>query len=65
MIQAGQVVPGQAARTICLDSAGLTAIPNNALYIAPFASSASAIEVRSNGVSKDLEAKGQSTRDQC
>lgn len=56
MIQPGTVVPGQAARTICLSSGGLTTTPRNAIYIAPYASGASSIEVRSNDTSAKLGA---------
>lgn len=54
MIQSGVVVPGQQGRTICLDPAAMTAIPSNALYVAPYASGASSIEVRSNDVAAGL-----------
>lgn len=50
MVVAGATVPGQKARTICLDSGGLTPIPNTSISIAAFASSSSSIEVRSNDV---------------
>lgn len=56
MVQAGAVVPGQKGRTICLDSGGLTPIPNTSLYIAPYAAGSSGIEVRSNDVSRQLGA---------
>lgn len=56
MIQSGVTVPGQQGRTICLDPAGMTSIPSNALYIAPYASGASSIEVRSNDVAAGLGA---------
>ena len=57
MIKAGEAVPGQQARTICLDPAGLISTPSVALYIAPFASGASSVEVRSNDVAGELGAE--------
>lgn len=56
MVQPGTTVPGQRGRTICLESAGLTSIPNVAIYLAPNASAASAVEVRSNDVSAGMGA---------
>ena len=54
MIEAGQTVPGQKGRTICLDSGGITPIPNTSIYIAPFAAASSGVEVRSNDVAESL-----------
>lgn len=54
MIVAGASVPGQKARTICLDSGGLTSVPRTALYIAGYAAAQSAVEVRSNDVAQGL-----------
>lgn len=48
MIQPGAVVPGQGARTICLDSGGLTSVPRTSIFISAYASGQSAVEVRSN-----------------
>ncbi len=56
MIVSGAVVPGQKGRVICLDSGGLTPIPNTSIYIAPFASGASSVEVRSNDFSASIGA---------
>lgn len=54
MIQSGAVVPGQQGRTICLDPAAMTTVSSNAIYVAPYASGASSIEVRSNDVASGL-----------
>ncbi len=56
MVQAGANVPGQRGRAICLDPAGVTTIPANAIYVAQYASGASSIEVRSNDVAAELGA---------
>lgn len=50
MLVAGNVVPGQAARTLCIQSSGLAASGDQAIYINAFASAASAVEVRSNSL---------------
>lgn len=57
MIVAGTTVPGQKARTICLDSGGVTSVPNTSLYIAAFAAGQSGVEVRSNDVAEGLGAE--------
>jgi type II secretory pathway pseudopilin PulG len=54
MIQPGVVVPGQQGRTICLVPAAMTTVASNALYVAPYASGSSSIEVRSNDVAAGL-----------
>ena len=54
MIEEGSVVPGQKGRTICLESGGITSIANTSIYLAPYASSSSGVEVRSNGVAAQL-----------
>ena len=59
MLVAGAVVPGQKARTICLDTGGLTPIPNTSIYLAAYASGASSVEVRSNDVARGLGAAAQ------
>ncbi len=57
MIVAGTRVPGQKARTICLDSRGLSSVPNASIYIAAYGAGQSAVEVRSNDVAKGLGAE--------
>lgn len=56
MLQEGTTVPGQKARTICINSGGLTSVPNTSLYIAAYAAGQSAVEVRSNDVAQGLGA---------
>lgn len=50
MLAGGNVVPGQAARTLCIASSGLAVVSDQAIYINAYASAASAIEVRSNSL---------------
>ncbi|MGV9002041.1 MAG: hypothetical protein ACOH18_03775 [Candidatus Saccharimonadaceae bacterium] len=48
MINAGITIPGQSERTICVLSSGLAPSGDTAIYLNPYAASASAVEVRSN-----------------
>jgi type II secretory pathway pseudopilin PulG len=48
MMVAGNVVPGQGDRLICLDSNGLSTSGNMGFYIESYATNASAIQTRSN-----------------
>lgn len=51
MLVAGNTVPGQGARTMCVVSGGLTPVSDRGIHIVSYASSASGVEVTSN----DLE----------
>lgn len=59
IIAAGATIPGQGERTLCLQSNGLFTTGDSSIYIAPYASSASAVEVRTNEFIKSL---GQTTQ---
>lgn len=59
MIVTGNTVPGQAARTICIDSDGLSISGNNAVYLSAYATNASSVETRSNEVMKQLGGTAQ------
>lgn len=54
MIVEGDSVPGQAARTICVNPNGILITERIALYINAYAGAASAIETRSNSVQQAL-----------
>ena len=54
MIVAGEAIPGQSQRTICVQSGGSIFGGDRAVFIASGASGASAVEVRSNDVIKTL-----------
>lgn len=60
MIIAGDVQPGQAGRTICVQSGGLIYGGDEAVFIQTEAASASAIEVRSNSITLTIEGAGGS-----
>lgn len=48
MVVAGNTTPGQATQTYCIESSGLFSQGQMAVYIAPFATSSSAVELVSN-----------------
>lgn len=48
LLVAGNAIPGQGARTLCVSSGGLLVAGDMAAYINAYAASASAIEMRSN-----------------
>lgn len=48
MVVAGDTTPGQAAQTYCIESSGLFSQGQMAIYIAPYATSSSAVELVSN-----------------
>jgi hypothetical protein len=59
LINAGSGIPGQGGRTICVLSSGLAPSSDTAIYLSPYAASASAVEVRSNDF---LQSIGETTR---
>lgn len=59
LINPGATSPGQGGRTLCVMSSGLAPSSDTAVYINPYAASASAVEVRSNDY---LQSIGDSTR---
>ena len=59
LIVGGNTIPGQGGRTLCVLSSGLARSGDTAIYINSFATSASAIEVRTN---QQLEALGETSR---
>jgi len=54
MIVAGNTTPGQAARTICVDSAGLVLSSTLSIFVNGFATSSTGIEMRTNDYFKQL-----------
>jgi type II secretory pathway pseudopilin PulG len=54
MLVVGNKIPGQSARTICVDPVGLFANADMAVYIQAYAASQSAIETRSNDTIKSF-----------
>lgn len=54
MIVAGNTTPGQAARTICVDSAGLVLSSTLSIFVNGFATSSTAIETRTNDYFQQL-----------
>ncbi|HWT40822.1 MAG TPA: hypothetical protein VN081_06190 [Dongiaceae bacterium] len=59
LLVAGNAIPGQGARTICVAAGGLFVKGSSAIYVAPFAGGSSAVEVRSNDY---LTSIGQTTQ---
>lgn len=59
LLVADAVVPGQAGRTICVDSNGLFVTSEGSIYINPYATGPTSIEVRSNSF---IESIGEDTR---
>lgn len=59
MIVAGDAVPGQAARTLCINPNGILVLNRMSVYIGAFANGSSSIETRSNDVH---ELMGSSSR---
>ncbi len=55
MLQAGEVVPGQKERMVCIESSGLFVNGDMALYIAPYASAATSIETRTNDYNEGVQ----------
>lgn len=60
LLVAGPTVPGQAGRTICIESGGLFVNGDMGLYITPYATSSSSIETRTNDVNRTLQGAGAS-----
>jgi type II secretory pathway pseudopilin PulG len=59
MVIAGESVPGQASRVICIESDGLSVTGNTSVFISAYATNASSIETRSNDFYTEL---GEATR---
>ena len=59
MMVAGASVPGRGERTICVKSSGVSG-GDRAIYIAPSAASASAIEIQTNDLMKSASGNGAS-----
>lgn len=59
MVVAGESVPGQASRVICVESDGLSVSGNTSIFISAYATNASSIETRSNDF---YIAQGEETR---
>lgn len=60
MIIAGNVQPGQAGRTVCVQSNGSILGGDEAVYLQTEAASASAVEVRSNSITLTIDGPGGS-----
>jgi type II secretory pathway pseudopilin PulG len=56
LLVAGDSIPGQGSRTICIESNGLFTAANRAVYIGSYASAANAIEIRSNDYMASINA---------
>ncbi len=54
LLKPGNVVPGRAARAICIESGGLFASGDRGVYLGSFAASTSAVETRSNEINATL-----------
>lgn len=62
MLVAGNTIPGQGSQVVCIDSDGLFTANDRAVYINSYASSASAIELRSNDFMRSSAAPGSETQ---
>jgi type II secretory pathway pseudopilin PulG len=57
LLVAGQTVPGQKARAICVESSGLFVNGDKSVYIGPYAANANAVETRTNDINTQLRIK--------
>lgn len=55
MLVTADTVPGQAARTVCIDADGLSISGNSSVYISRYTTNASGIETRSNEILSQLD----------
>jgi type II secretory pathway pseudopilin PulG len=65
MLASGETIPGQAARTICIDSGGAFANADSSIYLYPYATGPSSIETRSNGFLSDPNSISTDKSQQC
>ena len=65
MLVAGATVPGQQARTICIDSNGLFINANQSIYVNAYASGPTAIESQSNDYIADPNSPREDHTQQC
>ena len=60
LLTPGDAVPGQGSRTICMNSSGLFGQHDRAIFLSSYASSGSAVEVRTNEMMRTLGGSGAS-----
>lgn len=65
MVVAGDAIPGQADRTLCIDSGGALTNADSSVYISTFATGPSSIETRSNAFIADPTSNSKDKTAQC
>lgn len=65
MAVAGEVVPGQSDRTLCIDSGGALVNADSSVYISAYATGPSSIETRSNAFIADPNSSSRDKTTQC
>jgi type II secretory pathway pseudopilin PulG len=65
MVVAGNAIPGQSDRTLCIDSGGALVNADSSVYVSAFATGPSSIETRSNAFIADPTSSSTDKTTQC